>query len=88
MQHSTGRTSIAEDGGDATRSPPEERDFWDVVVLSACDESQASAFRRQLNDKKKRNELPSADYLVVQDVPPRPGCKIGKMDFQAAIGMH
>ena len=49
--------------------------FWDVVVLTAADESQKAAYEKQLSIKISHNILPTAaDYIVVADPP---GYKIG-----------
>ena len=53
------------------------RDFWDVVVLTACDEEQGRAFQTQIDGKKRHCEVPDAEYLVVVDKGPFSGCKIG-----------
>ncbi|XP_020788756.2 serine/threonine-protein kinase TNNI3K isoform X1 [Boleophthalmus pectinirostris] len=50
-------------------------EFWDVVVVTAVDESQKDAYELQINEKIKRKELPlGIDYKVVSDPP---GYKIG-----------
>ncbi|KAJ0032373.1 hypothetical protein NQD34_002454 [Periophthalmus magnuspinnatus] len=50
-------------------------EFWDVVVVTAVDESQKDAYELQINAKIKRKELPlGIDYRVVSDPP---GYKIG-----------
>ena len=50
--------------------------FWDLVVLSAADEDQRTAFQMQLNEKIERGSLPlGVEYLTFAD----PGkAKIGK----------
>ena len=52
--------------------------FWDLVVLSAADEDQRTAFQMQLDEKIKRGHLPlGVEYLTFAD----PGtAKIGKND--------
>ncbi|XP_038125619.1 fucose-1-phosphate guanylyltransferase [Cyprinodon tularosa] len=50
-------------------------EFWDVVVVSAVDESQREAYELQIREKAERKELPlGAHYKVFSDPP---GCKIG-----------
>lgn len=50
--------------------------FWDIVVLTAADESQRVIFEEQINLKLTNSELPkSAAYMVVCDPP---GYKIGE----------
>uniref|UniRef100_A0A8C6UP52 Fucose-1-phosphate guanylyltransferase n=1 Tax=Neogobius melanostomus TaxID=47308 RepID=A0A8C6UP52_9GOBI len=50
-------------------------EFWDVVVVTAVDESQKDAYELQINEKIQRKELPlGIDYKVVSDPP---GFKIG-----------
>ncbi|XP_055346636.1 fucose-1-phosphate guanylyltransferase-like isoform X2 [Paramacrobiotus metropolitanus] len=51
--------------------------FWDCVVITACDADQALAFRLQLDQKEKAKLVPATKFIVVEDVPPFPGCKIG-----------
>ncbi|XP_034035523.1 fucose-1-phosphate guanylyltransferase [Thalassophryne amazonica] len=49
--------------------------FWDVVVVSAMDESQRQAYELQIREKVERKELPlGVDYKVFSDPP---GYKIG-----------
>ncbi|KAM9831911.1 LOW QUALITY PROTEIN: fucose-1-phosphate guanylyltransferase [Neosynchiropus ocellatus] len=48
--------------------------FWDVVVVSAADESQREAYELQIREKVSRHELPLVQYLVFSDPP---GAKIG-----------
>ncbi|XP_062855682.1 fucose-1-phosphate guanylyltransferase [Trichomycterus rosablanca] len=50
-------------------------DFWDLVVITAVDDHQKSAYELQMREKKQRNELPiSLHYHVFADPP---GYKIG-----------
>lgn len=50
-------------------------EFFDVVVVTAADESQRDAYQLQINNKVQRKELPfGIDYKVVSDPP---GCKVG-----------
>lgn len=50
-------------------------EFWDVVVVTAVDETQKDVYELQINDKIKRKELPlGIDYKVVSDPS---GFKIG-----------
>ncbi|KAK7888901.1 hypothetical protein WMY93_024461 [Mugilogobius chulae] len=50
-------------------------EFWDVIVVTAVDESQKDAYELQINEKIKRKELPlGVDYKVISDPP---GYKIG-----------
>ncbi|KYO36853.1 fucose-1-phosphate guanylyltransferase [Alligator mississippiensis] len=50
-------------------------EFWDVVVITAADKKQESAYRKQLSEKLRRKELPlGVDYHVFVDPP---GQKIG-----------
>lgn len=48
--------------------------FWDVVVISAADEDQATAFREQISQRKDRNLIPLVPYHVFSDPP---GPKVG-----------
>ena len=49
--------------------------FWDIVVLSALDPSQKTAYELQLKEKLERKELPLfTKYFVVNDPV---GCKVG-----------
>ena len=49
--------------------------FWDIVVLSALDPSQKTAYEVQLKEKLERKELPLfTEYFVVNDTV---GCKVG-----------
>uniref|UniRef100_A0A6U5AX03 GDP-fucose pyrophosphorylase domain-containing protein n=1 Tax=Hemiselmis andersenii TaxID=464988 RepID=A0A6U5AX03_HEMAN len=49
--------------------------FWDVVLITAADETQAFLFEEQLRDRKQRGYLPaSSEYRVISDPP---GPKIG-----------
>uniref|UniRef100_A0A8C2GJ50 Fucose-1-phosphate guanylyltransferase n=1 Tax=Cyprinus carpio TaxID=7962 RepID=A0A8C2GJ50_CYPCA len=50
-------------------------EFWDLVVITAVDEDQRSAYEIQITDKLERKELPlGIRYHVFADPP---GCKIG-----------
>lgn len=50
-------------------------EFWDLVVITAVDEDQRSAYEIQITDKLERKELPLlSSYHVFADPP---GCKIG-----------
>ncbi|OQV18528.1 Fucose-1-phosphate guanylyltransferase [Hypsibius exemplaris] len=51
--------------------------FWDVVVLTACNADQEEAFNLQLERKVLHGALPASRYLVVPDEVPVKGCKIG-----------
>lgn len=60
---------------DSIRGKEPSMPFWDIIVISACDESQREAYNIQIEAKKKRNELPlGVDYQVFADPP---GPKIG-----------
>jgi len=48
--------------------------FWDLVVISAGDESQETWYKAQLELKKESGDLPSVPYLCVADPP---GPRIG-----------
>ena len=51
-------------------------EFWDVVVVTAADESQREAYELQVSGKVDRKELPlGTQYKVFSDPP---GCKIGE----------
>ncbi|XP_070554844.1 brefeldin A-inhibited guanine nucleotide-exchange protein 1-like isoform X2 [Ptychodera flava] len=48
--------------------------FWDLIVITAADESQAKVFKLQIDDKLKKKELPEGvKYHVIPDPA---GCKI------------
>ncbi|CAM4717735.1 unnamed protein product [Leuciscus chuanchicus] len=50
-------------------------EFWDLVVITAVDEDQRSAYEIQITEKLERKELPlGISYHVFADPP---GCKIG-----------
>ncbi len=50
-------------------------EFWDVVVVTAVDESQKDAYELQISEKADRKELPvGIQYKVFSDPP---GSKIG-----------
>ncbi|KAF4794771.1 Fucose-1-phosphate guanylyltransferase [Turdus rufiventris] len=50
-------------------------ELWDAVVLTAADAAQAGAFRAQLEEKRRRGQLPrGVRYLVCADPP---GPRIG-----------
>uniref|UniRef100_A0A671Q5T1 Fucose-1-phosphate guanylyltransferase n=1 Tax=Sinocyclocheilus anshuiensis TaxID=1608454 RepID=A0A671Q5T1_9TELE len=50
-------------------------EFWDLVVITAVDEDQRSAYGIQITEKLERKELPlGINYHVFADPP---GCKIG-----------
>ncbi|CAL8307714.1 unnamed protein product [Lota lota] len=50
-------------------------EFWDLVIVTAVDESQRVAYELQITDKIARKELPlGVDYKVFSDPP---GAKIG-----------
>lgn len=34
------------------------RSFWNIVVITACDEEQKTIYEQQLKLKESRNELP------------------------------
>jgi len=48
--------------------------FWDLVVISAGDESQETWYKAQLQLKKESGDLPNVPYLCVADPP---GPRIG-----------
>lgn len=48
--------------------------FWDLVVISAGDESQETWYKAQLELKKESGDLPNVPYLCVADPP---GPRIG-----------
>jgi len=51
------------------------KDFWDVVVITAIDEVQQRYYEHQIDQKKRRGEIPSSvKYHVVPDPP---GVKVG-----------
>lgn len=50
------------------------KSFWNIVVITACDDEQKSIYEQQLELKKARNELPRIRYLVYSDPC---GAKIG-----------
>ena len=51
-------------------------EFWDLVVLTARNETQKKAYQAQINNKLRWGELPlGVNYLVFCDPP---GPKIGK----------
>ena len=50
--------------------------FWDLVVLTGRDETQAQAYRDQLDKKLQRQELPRGVTFRVFADPPGP--KIGE----------
>ncbi|KAM7011843.1 fucose-1-phosphate guanylyltransferase [Tautogolabrus adspersus] len=50
-------------------------EFWDVVVVTAVDESQREAYELQISEKVKRKELPLGVHYKVFSDPP--GSKIG-----------
>ncbi|XP_037625326.1 fucose-1-phosphate guanylyltransferase [Sebastes umbrosus] len=50
-------------------------EFWDVVVVTAVDESQREAYELQIRDKVERKELPLGVHYQVFSDPP--GSKIG-----------
>ncbi len=52
-------------------------EFWDLVVITAVDEDQRSAYEIQITEKLERKELPlGINYHVFADPP---GCKIGEI---------
>ena len=55
-------------------------EFWDVVVVTAVDESQREAYERQISEKVDRGELPLGTHYKVFSDPP--GSKIGETDRQ------
>lgn len=60
---------------DSVRGKEPSMPFWDIVVISACDETQKEAYMLQLDAKKQRKELPlGVDFHVFSDPP---GPKIG-----------
>lgn len=53
----------------------QSNEFWDLVVITAVDEDQRSAYEIQITEKLERKELPlGISYHVFADPP---GCKIG-----------
>lgn len=53
----------------------ESGEFWDLVVITAVDEDQRSAYETQITEKLERKELPlGINYHVFADPP---GVKIG-----------
>ncbi|XP_042537417.1 fucose-1-phosphate guanylyltransferase [Dipodomys spectabilis] len=55
--------------------PVAHGEFWDIVAITAADEKQEIAYRQQLSEKLKRNELPlGVQYHVFVDPA---GAKIG-----------
>ena len=62
-------------------SPKEVRiPFWDLVVISAGDESQETWYKAQLELKKESGDLPGVPYLCVAD-PPGPRIGSGGSTF-------
>jgi len=57
-------------------------EFWDVVVVTAADESQRDAYELQIRGKVDRRELPLGLHYKVFSDPP--GSKIGECVSQAA----
>ncbi|KAK2835644.1 hypothetical protein Q5P01_016128 [Channa striata] len=53
----------------------EPGEFWDVVVVTAVDESQREAYELQIRQKVERRELPLGIHYKVFSDPP--GHKIG-----------
>jgi len=52
-------------------------EFWDLVVVTAVDDSQRVAYEVQIREKVARRELPlGVDYKVFSDPP---GAKIGEL---------
>jgi len=49
--------------------------FWDLVVLTACDQAQADSYTAQIQKKRERNEIPAQTIFQVMADPP--GSKIG-----------
>lgn len=50
-------------------------DFWEVVVITAIDEVQKEYYEHQIEQKKRKKEIPRhVRYLVIPDPP---GAKIG-----------
>lgn len=56
---------------------PQPGEFWDVVVVTAVDESQRRAYELQVKEKIERKEVPLGIHYKVFSDPP--GCKIGVM---------
>lgn len=54
---------------------PRPGEFWDVVVVTAVDESQKRAYELQIKEKFERKEVPLGVHYKVFSDPP--GCKIG-----------
>ncbi len=48
---------------------------WDCIVITASNESQAAAYRHQLQLRKKQNRLPCATEFLV--VPDKDNCRVG-----------
>lgn len=59
----------------STGKEVQTNEFWDLVVITAVDEDQRSAYEIQITEKLERKELPlGISYHVFADPP---GCKIG-----------
>lgn len=54
---------------------PQPGEFWNVVVVTAVDESQKQAYELQIIEKIERKEVPLGIHYKVFSDPP--GCKIG-----------
>lgn len=54
---------------------PQPGEFWNVVVVTAVDESQRRAYELQIIEKIERKEVPLGVHYKVFSDPP--GCKIG-----------
>jgi len=59
----------------STGKEVQTNEFWDMVVITAVDEDQRSAYEIQITEKLEKKELPlGISYHVFADPP---GCKIG-----------
>ncbi|KAF9971501.1 hypothetical protein BGZ73_005545 [Actinomortierella ambigua] len=44
--------------------------FWDIVIVTACNQDQRTAYLQRIRRKLARREIPStAEYLVIEDPP-------------------
>lgn len=70
---------LARDAAQSGDQPPAKKDagenvFWDIVVLTATDDNQATSYSEQIRAKEEKREIPKARYHVIADPP---GYKIG-----------
>ena len=61
-------------------------EFWDLVIVTAVDESQRVAYELQIKDKIARKELPlGVEYKVFSDPP---GAKIGESSTFRVVALY